>query len=123
MGSLQPQDQSLAKTPLSGKADRPQTQVKQSAVPLYAGAFFVGIQLLLLVCFLLRLISLSGSNVLVGVIYAVSALFVLPFHLLLQITGLPGISGLEIDTLLAILIYGLLSRILVRFLKALLNSR
>jgi len=123
MGSSQPQDQSLAKAPLPDKADRPQTQVKQSAVPPSVGAFFVGVQLLLLVRFLLKLVALSGSNVFVEVIYAVSALFVLPFHLLLQLTGLPGINGLEIDTLLAILIYGLLSRILVRFLKALLNSR
>lgn len=123
MGSSQPQDQSIAKTPLSGKANRSQTQPKQSAFPPYVGAFFVGVQLLLLVRFLLRLLAWSGSNVLVGVIYAVSALFVLPFRLLVQITGLPSFNGLEIYTLLAILIYGLLSRILVRFLKALLNSR
>ena len=98
-------------------------QVKHSSLPLFVGIFFVGVQLLLLVRFMLKLIALDGSTAWVGIVYAISGVFVLPFRLLLQNIGLPIPVAFEIYTLLAILMYGLLSRILVRFLKALLNSR
>jgi len=57
----------------------------------------------------------------VGTIYTFSSIFVLPFRLILQSFAPALPSSIELYTLLAILIYGLLSRILVRFLKALLH--
>jgi len=86
--------------------------------------FFIAVQLLLLARFVLKLIRWPGSTVWAGAIYSVSNVFVLPFHLLLQNVALPAIflNTIEIYTLLAILTYWLLSRILVRLLKAILYS-
>jgi hypothetical protein len=53
----------------------------------------------------------------------ICGVFVLPFRLLLQNIAVPISTAFEIYTLLAILGYGLLSRLLVRFLRALLGSR
>src|SRR6266699_2128772 len=84
-----------------GDAVKPvQARGRRSPLPIFVGMFFIAVQLLLL------------------------ALFVLPFHLLLQNVALPAIflNTIEIYTLLAILTYWLLSRILVRLLKAILYS-
>lgn len=87
------------------------------------GVFFVGIQLLLLVRFVLKLIGLSTSMTWGGVVDVICGVFVLPFRLLLQNIAVPISTAFEMYTLLAILAYGLLSRLLVRFLRALLGSR
>jgi hypothetical protein len=94
---------------------------KHKSIPLLVGMFFVVVQLLLLVRFVLKLFALAGSAPWVSLIYGISSIFVLPFRLLLQ-NILPFSNVLELYTLLAILVYGLLSRFLVRFLKALLRS-
>ncbi len=99
-----------------------QAQSRQSPIPPLIGVFFVAVQLLLLVRFMLKLLNFSGNARWLLLIYQISDIFVFPFRLLLQNTGLAFLS-VEIYTLLAILVYGLFSRILVRFLKALLNSR
>ncbi|HLX39890.1 MAG TPA: hypothetical protein VKR42_05130 [Ktedonobacteraceae bacterium] len=100
-----------------------QVQAGQSPIPAFVGLFFVMVQLLLLVRFMLKLLNVSGNAKWLSIVYDVSDLFVFPFRLLLQNTVLSLSVSVEIYTLLAILIYGLFSRILVRFLKALLNSR
>jgi hypothetical protein len=100
-----------------------QAQSRQSPIPPFVGLFFVAVQLLLLVRFLLKLLNVSSNARWLSIVYDVSDLFVFPFRLLLQNTALSLPGGVEVYTLLAILVYGLFSRILVRFLKALLNSR
>lgn len=100
-----------------------QVQPRQSPLPALVGMFFVGVQLLLLVRFMLKLLSVSSNARWLSLVYDVSDFFVFPFRLLLQNTALSLSVSLEVYTLLAILVYGLFSRILVRFLKALLNSR
>jgi len=91
------------------------------------GLLFVLVQLLLLVRVVLLLLGQPSSIWWVGLIYSISSVFVLPFRLLLQNVNVPLIAGTELYNyllvLLAILLYGLISRILVRFLKALLHSR
>ena len=98
-------------------------QARRSSLPLFVGVFFVGVQLLLLVRFMLKLIGFGNDIAWVGVMYTTSDVFVLPCRLLLQNIAIPIPSAFEICTLLAILMYGLLSRLLVRFLKAVLRSR
>lgn len=101
-----------------------QTRTNPTFIPSFVGAFFVALQLLLLVRFALKLLEpygLIGSVPWVALIYAVSNLFVLPFRPILHYISLPIPTSLELYTLLAILAYGLLSRILVRLLKAILR--
>ena len=98
-------------------------QKRRSALPLFVGVFFVGVQLLLLVRFVLKLLAFDSGTTWVAVVYIISSVFVLPFRLLLQSIALPIPSAFEIYTLIAILMYGLFSRLLVRLLKALLRSR
>jgi hypothetical protein len=100
-----------------------QVQHRQNPLPALVGVFFVGVQLLLLVRFMLKLLSVTGNAKWLSLVYDVSDFFVFPFRLLLQNTALSLSVSVEVYTLLAILVYGLFSRILVRFLKALLNSR
>src|SRR5712691_5551854 len=109
--------------------DRPiqtaDVSTRESSVPLLVGMFFVAIQLLLLARFVLKLLNLSGSGgtTWIAIIYTFGSIFVLPFRLLLQNINLSLPPSIEIYTLLAILIYGLFSRILVHLLKAVLHSR
>lgn len=107
----------------AGPAQAEQAQRGRSPSPLFVGIFFVAVQLLLLVRFVLKLIALDSSMVWVSTVYAISGVFVLPFQLLLQNIAVSVPTTFEISTLLAILMYGLFSRVLVRFLKALLHSR
>jgi hypothetical protein len=103
------------------------TYPRRSSIPLIVGVFFVAVQLLLLVRVILLLFGIPGSTMWVALLYALSALFALPFRLLLEHVSLPVLIGAELTnylaSLLAVLVYGLLARILVRFLKALLHSR
>ncbi len=111
----------------SATAVQPQkpTDSRQSTIPLFVGIFFVAVQFLLLINFIARLISLPSYQQWLGVIYAISSIFLLPFRLLFEHVTLPfSITiGVEVYTLVAILVYGLLSRLLVRLLKVLLRSR
>jgi hypothetical protein len=103
------------------------TRSRRSSFPALVGLLFVLVQLLLLVRVVLLLLGQPSSISWVGLIYSISSVFVLPFRLLLQNVNIPLIAGTELYNyllvLLAILLYGLISRILVRFLKALLHSR
>ncbi len=97
----------------------------RSPIPLCVGIFFVAVQFLLLISFIIRLLNLSPYQGWLGIIYAISGIFLLPFRLLSEHVTLPFslTIGVEVYTLVAILVYGLLSRLLVGLLKVLLRSR
>jgi hypothetical protein len=99
------------------------TQIRRSRIPLLVGLLFVAVQLVLLMRVVLNLINLTAGSGWVDSIYIVSGIFVMPFRQLFMNVNLPIPISMQVYTLLAILVYGLLSRILVRFLKMLLNSR
>jgi hypothetical protein len=101
-------------------------QPRRSTVPTVVGICFVAAQVLLLFRVVLLLFNVSNSFAWAKVLYAAGGVFALPFRLLFDHIQLlsqlgPGVSN-YLAPLAAILIYGLISRILVRFLKALLNS-
>jgi hypothetical protein len=102
-------------------------QPHRSTIPLWVGVFLVAVQLLLLIRFVLQLLGYSNSSFWVSLLYSVSSLFVFPFRALLYSLTSSLTIGTDLLDLLAILfailMYGLISRILVRFLKALLHSR
>ena len=102
-----------------------QSPARRSAWPILVRFFFVGVQWLLIVRFVLKIIQWPASTNWVDIIYVVSNVFVFPFQLLLQNVALPiaSTSAIEISTLLAVPSYWLLSRLLVRLLKAVLRSR
>ncbi|HEX6483665.1 MAG TPA: hypothetical protein VF043_32875 [Ktedonobacteraceae bacterium] len=108
-------------------AKKRRTKPRRSSFPALVGLFFVLVQLLLLVRVVLQLLGQPGSIVWVGLVYNISSVFVSPLRLLLRNVHVPLIAGTDLYNyllfLFAILLYGLISRILVRILKALLNSR
>lgn len=89
-------------------------------IPRCVGLFFVIVQLLLLVRFVLKMINLPDDGVWVSAVYTLSSVWVLPFRLFIQ--PLAFLPTVEIYTLLAVLVYGLVSRLLVRLLKVLMQS-
>lgn len=91
--------------------------------PLYVGMFFVAVQVLLLGRFVTNLLSLPADNVWRDIIVTFSDVFLLPFYLLFRQVTLPVTVGAELYTLLAVLIYGMISRILVRLLKTVLRAQ
>jgi len=105
------------------KADKPAkvAPTRPSATPALVGLFFVAVQLLLLVRFALVIIHEPGSILWVQLVFGLSTLFIWPFRALVERMSLPFPVWPEIYTLLAILLYGMISRILVRFLKAILR--
>ena len=102
-------------------------QPRSSSIPIVVGALFVVAQLILLVRVVLLLFGVPASNILVELVYAGGTLLAWPLRLLLE--HLPFAAQIGADligylaALMAILVYGVLARVLVRFLKALLNSR
>lgn len=113
---------------VAGEKVRPvRAQPRQSSIPTVVGALFVVAQLILLVRVVLLLFGVPASNILVELVYGGGALLAWPLRLLLELLHLPAqIEGDLIGyiaALIAILVYGVLARVLVRFLKALLNSR
>jgi hypothetical protein len=104
-----------------------QRQPRRNSFPALVGIFFLVVELLLLLRLLFLLFGAPVSNVWVAFVHTVSTFFLLPFYFLLENVKIPLLNGTELysDLLIvcAIFVYGLLSRILVRFLKALLKSR
>lgn len=102
-------------------------QPHRSSFPAFVGLFFVAVELLLLLHLIFLLFGFSSNDLWVGLVNTLGAVFVLPFQLLLENIKLPILYGTELYSnliiIFALLMYGLLSRILVRFLKALLHSR
>ncbi len=117
-GGVVPITPAVAETPI-------QPHPRRHPLPILVGLFFIAVQMLLLMSFVLKIINLPASMTWVGIVYNVSSVFILPFQLLLQNVALPIPMpiALEIYTMLAILSYWLLSRLLVRMLKAILHSR
>lgn len=97
----------------------------RSPVPTVIGVCFLAVQVILLVRVLLLLFNAKSSAIWVHAFYIFSSAFALPFRLLLDHIQPLAKFGPDVINyvapLVAILIYGLISRILVRFLKALLN--
>jgi hypothetical protein len=94
--------------------------------PACVGLFFLCVQLLLVVRFGVRFLSLSPAIAWVGVVTDVSEIFVVPFRELWSQMPLVGNlvpATIELYTLIAILLYGVLSRLLVGILKVMLKSR
>jgi hypothetical protein len=96
---------------------------RRSLFPAFVGLVFVAIQLLLLVRFGLSMIGLWDNLAWVKIFYDVTSLFVWPVQAFVRQIPLPLVATQGISTLLAILLYGLLSRILVRCLKLLFRTR
>ena len=100
---------------------------RRSSFPIWVGLFFVAVELILLLRLVIQLTGLTDNSAWVGLVNTISTVFLLPFLLLLQNVKIPLIYGTELYSNLlivfALFVYGLLSRVLVRFLKALLNSR
>jgi hypothetical protein len=98
---------------------------RRSPFPTLVGLCFVLVQVVLLARALCLLFSVQATSVWLALLFAASDLFVEPLRLLvakLNITLLAGTQTLTIlEFLVAALAYGILSRILVRMLKALLN--
>ncbi len=109
------------------RARPPRAQPHRSAIPTFVGVLFVLAQLILLARVVLLLFGVPASNMLVELVYAGGALLAWPLRLLVEHLNLPAQIGGDLinylAALIAILVYGVLARILVRFLKALLNSR
>ena len=104
----------------SGSAGKP-TSGRRSLKPLLPGFFFITVQILLLLRFFLKITGLMADQWWVGVIMGVSEVFVSPFRALLLQVSLQLPAQLEVYTLLAVLVYGLISRLLVRLLKIILR--
>lgn len=100
---------------------------RNSSFPALVGLFFVAVELFLLLRLVFVLGGLTDSNGWVGLVNTISTVFLLPFMLLLENVKIPLLYGTELysDLLIvfALFVYGLLSRVLVRFLRAVLNSR
>ncbi len=97
--------------------------VWRNILPLAVGMCFVAIQMLLLVRFSLKLLNISPDTLWAEAIYGVSNVFVLPFHALFLQLAVPQFFTVELYTLLAIVAYSIVSRIIVHTLKALLKTR
>jgi hypothetical protein len=102
-------------------------QTRKSSFPTLVSLFFLAVEFLLLLRLVFSLFGAPISNIWVGFVYTVSTFFLLPFFLLLQNVKIPLINGTEFysDLLIVctIFVYGIISRILVRFFKTLLKAR
>lgn len=102
-------------------------QPRQSSIPIVVGGLFVVAQLILLLRVVLMLFGVPASNILIELVYAGGTALAWPLRLLVVHLHLPAQVGADLTgylaALMAILVYGVLARVLVRFLKALLNSR
>jgi hypothetical protein len=105
----------------SGGAGK-QTRSRRSLRPLLPGFFFITVQILLLLRFFLKITGLMADQWWVGVVMGVSEVFVSPFRALLLQVPLQLPAQVEVYTLLAVIVYGLISRLLVRLLKIILRS-
>jgi len=105
----------------SGGASKP-TRSGRSLKPLLPGFFFITVQILLLMRFFLKITGLMADQWWVGVVMGVSEVFVSPFRALLLQVSLQLPAQVEVYTLLAVIVYGLISRLLVRLLKVILRS-
>lgn len=109
--------------PIPPGGSAPANTKRRRVFPVLVGLCFVAIQLVLLARFVLTIATQWNDIAWVSIFYSVTALLIWPVQALLQQFSMPLAASVEISTLLAILAYGLLSRILVRCLKLILRSR
>jgi len=122
--NIPPQNSSrVSVLPEAANHSSQQRRARGKMIPLAVGMCFVAIQTLLLFRFLLKVLNVSSDNGWVGAVYGVSNVFVLPFRVLFLQLAIPQFVTVELYTLLAILAYGIISRILVHMLKALFKTR
>jgi hypothetical protein len=93
------------------------------ALPILVGLCFVSLQFLLLIRFVLKLFDVLTNQGWVGGIYGITDLFVVPFALLWQQIAPNTPAQIEVYTLVAVLGYGIISRIVVRSLKLIIIPR
>ncbi|GCE25324.1 hypothetical protein KDA_08080 [Dictyobacter alpinus] len=91
-------------------------------LPLGVGLCFVGLQLLLLLRFGLKIWSPTQETTWMNAVYVSSDLALLPFHLLLPPLQQEVFTRIEPYTLLAVIIYGLCSRMFVHLLKIIVSA-
>jgi hypothetical protein len=98
--------------------------LRRRLTPVGVGLSFVAVQVLLLIRFVLKLVAISvGSHAWVSSVYGISDVFLWPFTALLARFSLPLLSNIELYTLLAIVVYSFISRIVVHILKRLPGSQ
>ena len=93
------------------------------AIVIGVGLCFVGVQILLLLHFVLNLLDLPVNTMWSAVVNALSDIVLIPFYALLPPLQSPIFARVEPYTLLAIVMYGLCSRLIVHLLKILLSVR
>ncbi len=96
---------------------------RRSSVPTLVKLFFIVVRILLAVYFVLTILQRPGDVLWVEIVYALSPLFIWPVQALIGLIHLPFTLWSQIYTLLAIVFYSVLSRILVGFLKAIKGYR
>jgi hypothetical protein len=100
-------------------------RTRRSPFPTLVGLCFVLVQLVLLARALCLLFSVQATSVWLALLFAASDFFVKPLLLLVAKLNIMAMMGTQVLTILEFLVaalaYGILSRILVRILKALLN--
>lgn len=105
---------------------RPVRSLRRSAIPGLVGLFLLVVQLALLARVLCVLFGVQNTTSWLTLLFAASDLFVLPVRVLATDINLSFLAGTQllvvIELLAAILVYGILSRLLVRLLKVLFNS-
>lgn len=97
----------------------------RSIIPGLVGLFFLLVQLTLLVRVVCMLFNVQNTTLWLTLLFATSDLFVQPARWLAANINVSILAGTQLlvflEFLLAALAYGILSRLLVRFLKVLLN--
>jgi hypothetical protein len=108
------------------KGIKGQRSRKRSFLPIWVSLFFMAVQLLLAVRFVVQLLSLPETTGWVEGVIITGELFVWPLQLLwYQVPTLSDIpvTDTKLYTLVAIITYGVLSRFIVRLLKFVLDCR
>ncbi len=116
-GNIEPSQPQAAATSPSG------TQRLRKIFPALVGLCFVVVQLLLLVSFALNIVGLWNNTLWANVLYVISDILIWPLQTLAHQLPAPFSIPAQIVALLAILLYGMLSRVVVRCLKLLLHTR
>ena len=117
-GQPQPQSQPSKNAPVVRVS-----QSRHSSVPTLVKLFFIVVRLLLAAQFVLTILQRPDNVLWVRIVYALSPIFIWPVQTLIEQIHLPFTLWPEIYTLLAIVFYSVLSRILVGFLKAIKGYR
>ena len=92
-------------------------QSRHSSVPALVKLFFIAVRLLLVAQFVLTLLNRPDTTPWISIVYTLSPIFIWPVTMLIGQLHLPFTLWPGFYTLLAIVFYSVLSRILVGFLK------